>query len=164
MSLHAEIHIFFRRQIENEQSIDTGCFRFAMKSLRNRIGKSDSNKCKERSGLSILPEFAERNRERRGRLRPPQRALGGKLIHNSVGQRIGERQSKLNQIRTCVFERTNKINRFLEIRIARANVWNETLALFERSRAKQLSIRFFTRLEVCPGSNVQRQRSTSNAQ
>ena len=56
--------------------------------------------------------------------------LRGQLIDNSIRERIGERESKLDQVRAGFFESKDKIDSPLQVWIAGANVGDEALALF----------------------------------
>src|SRR5256885_3775319 len=67
-----------------------------------------------------------------------ERALGRKLVYDSIRERVGERQSKLEQIGSGFFQRKGKIDRALQVWIAGANVGNETLALFRAEPRKTL--------------------------
>src|SRR5947209_2109925 len=59
-----------------------------------------------------------------------ERALGGQLIHNSVRQWIREGQSKLEQIGPGLFQSKRQIDGSPQIRIAGADVRNESFAVF----------------------------------
>src|ERR1700682_5188460 len=65
-------------------------------------------------------------------------ALRGELIDDSISERIGERQTKLENIRAGFFEREGKIDCPVETRIARADVGNETFALFAAQPGKAI--------------------------
>ena len=65
-----------------------------------------------------------------------ERALGCKLVYDSIRERIGKGQTKLEQIGSGFFQRKGKIDGALQVWIAGANVGNETLALFRAEPRK----------------------------
>src|SRR5260370_37441083 len=58
-----------------------------------------------------------------------ERSLRRELIDDSIGERIGEWQSELNQIGASFFQCKREIDRSFQIRIARANVPDKFLTL-----------------------------------
>src|ERR1700704_2725961 len=65
-------------------------------------------------------------------------ALRGELIDDSIGERIGKRQTKLENVRAGFFEREPKIDRAVKTGIARANVGDKPFALLGAELGKAL--------------------------
>ena len=56
-------------------------------------------------------------------------ALGGELIHQTVGQRIAERHAEFQDVHARLVERERQLARGFEIRIARADIDDEAFLL-----------------------------------
>src|ERR1700730_19408262 len=67
-----------------------------------------------------------------------ERALRSQLIDDSISERIGKRQTKLENVRACFFEREREIDRLFQIWIARADVRNKTFALLGAEPGKAI--------------------------
>src|SRR5205807_9621081 len=82
LTLHGQI--FFGREIENQETVDAGIARFAMKSLepevkdRVQVGVEDDRYLRD---AADLPDAIENALDRGA---PFERALGGKLVHDAI--------------------------------------------------------------------------------
>src|SRR5882762_10287869 len=100
--------------------------KFVGAELENRIEITVENNW----DLRFAPNFANTIEHAADCRARGQRALRRELIHDSIRQRIGEWQPELEHIGAGFFQGECKIDSAFQIRIARADVGNETLALF----------------------------------
>src|SRR5882672_848030 len=100
--------------------------KFVGAKLKNRIEIAVENDWNLRVPANLANAIENASHGRAG----GKRALRRQLIHNSVGKRIGKRQSKFEQIGASFFQSKPKINSALQSRIPCADVGDEALAFF----------------------------------
>ena len=100
--------VLFRRQIEDQQAIDSRRFRIAMKCLeavpvdRIHVSVEHDGNLRLVPDLSHAIEYAMHGGPGR------ERACGGELVHHAIRERIGKRDAEFENIDTRLFKRNGK--------------------------------------------------------
>src|SRR3954463_4801682 len=122
--------VFFGRQIENKQPVDSRTFSGIVKLLPTKLKDWVHVGVENNRNLRGFPNFAHAIQDFLNGCAAGQCALRGQLVHNSIGQRIGKRQSKFEDIGSRPREGETQSRGLREGRISRTYVRNKTFAFF----------------------------------
>ena len=118
-------HVFIRRQIEDQQSIDARGFRVAMEQLetvavdRVQVGVEDDGHLGGAADFAHAIEHAMHRRASR------QGAGSGELIDHAIGEGIGKRHAKFQDVHASRFKRDGQFAGRREVRVSGGNVGDE---------------------------------------
>lgn len=116
---------FIRRKIKQQDPIDARSFRVAMEFLI-AVGEDGIQVGEKNDGRLVgFPELADEIEGFRGCHPGFQGAVGGHLVDDTIGKRIGKWQAELDDIRSGGGKRGHDFQGFSELRIARGDVGDE---------------------------------------
>jgi len=129
--------IFFRREVEDEETIDAGLCRLALKLGHSMTQDGIEVGVENNRDLRAPANFADASQHTVHRRAALKRALRRQLIDNAIRQRIGKWNAQLQQVGSRFLQDKRDFNGPGKIWITRANVWNEGGTIFVAALSKK---------------------------
>ena len=134
---NAQLFVFFRRQVDDDQTVDASLFRLHQKLVYatavDRVVVAHQN---NRGRVIFFTEGTCNSQRLVQRHVLVQRALTGQLNGRAVGHRIGKGQAQFDDVHASAGKRLNDFQRFRFVRIARHYVGYKSLTVLSLQRGE----------------------------